>query len=65
MFQEIMSYGNFLFWYSFIIVWFFLAAAAIYFVVVKDGLSAIRSRVENKVFAEDLTKTELVKSNIK
>ena len=40
MLTEMMSYSHFLFWYSFIMVWFFLAAIAIYFVVIKDGLAA-------------------------
>lgn len=48
MLTEMMSYSHFLFWYSFIMVWFFVAAAAIYFVVIKDGLSARKAKWARK-----------------
>ncbi|AQX56613.1 MULTISPECIES: hypothetical protein [Bacillaceae] len=48
MFAEVMSYEYFLFWYSFIIAWFFVAAFAIYFVVIKDGIAAVWGKSKHK-----------------
>ncbi|GGK36608.1 hypothetical protein GCM10010965_31910 [Caldalkalibacillus thermarum] len=42
MFGEIMSFESFVFLYWFAFVWFFVAAAAIYIVVIRDTVVAVR-----------------------
>lgn len=49
MFAELMSYNYFLFWYCFIIAWFFLAAAVIYYVVIKDGFDAMKEKKQLRI----------------
>ena len=55
MFAELMSYSYFLFWYSFIIAWFFVAATVIYYVVIKDVLDARKESVELKISTKQVS----------
>lgn len=55
MFDELMSYSYFLFWYSFIIAWFFAAATVIYFVVIKDVLDARKESAELRISSKQVS----------
>lgn len=64
MLTGMMSSESFLFWYAFIMAWFFIAATVVYFVVIKDGLDAMKAKAKSRVQQEQLVTVSLAENKI-